>query len=51
MRWFPDRLMLLLEEVEINLYTLVLEYCFLRNAVTLLCVKVPLEETENVVNN
>ena len=36
--------------MEIDLYTLAIEGCIFKNAVTLLYVKVPLEETESVVD-
>ena len=45
MRWFPDKLIVLFTEVVIDLYMLIIAYCFLRNALTLLNVKLPLEET------
>ena len=47
MRWFPDKVIVLLDEVETDWYTLVIECCFFRNALTLLYVNLPSEETEN----
>ena len=45
-RWSPDKLMALFFDVVIDLYTLVTFGCFFRNAVTLLYVNWPLEETD-----
>ena len=47
MRWFPDRLIVLLDEVQIDIYTLVIECSFFRNALTLLHVILPPQETES----
>ena len=52
MRWFPDRLIVVFIEVVINLYKVIVACCFFRNAVTLLNVKLPLEETRTMnLNN
>ena len=44
-RWFPDKLIVLFSEVIIDLYMVIVSYCFFRNALTLLCVRLPLAET------
>ena len=46
MRWFPDKLIVLLLEVVIDLYLVILVGCFFRNDVTSLCAKCPSDETE-----
>ena len=45
-RWFPDKLIVIFEEVEIDMYIVVLDCCFIRNALILLCVTVPSEPTK-----
>ena len=45
MRWFGDKLIVLLTEVVIDLYIVIVAGCFLRNVMTLLNVKLPVEET------
>ena len=40
-RWFPDKLIVLFKEVKIDMYMLVLECCFIRNVLTVLCVSLP----------
>ena len=49
MRWFPDKLIVLLHEVQIDLYTLAIECCFFRNAPSLLYASLPPEETESQI--
>ena len=46
MRWFPDKLIVLLLAVVIDLYLVILVGCFFRNDVTSLCAKCPSDETE-----
>ena len=45
MRWFPDKLIVLLHEVVIDLYLAILVGCVFRNALTLLYMDWPSDET------
>ena len=51
-RCVPVKLIVIFEEVEIDMYMAMLECCFVRNVLTLLCVTLPSEPTkyEIIVN-
>ena len=50
MRWFPDKVIVLFSEVEINLYILVMEGNFFKNILTSLNVNLLSEETKCKIN-
>ena len=47
MRWLPDKMIVSLDEVEIDMYTPIIEVSLFRNVLTLPYLKIPPEATES----